>query len=76
MGQFTIGLIALAVMFVAITLIAPALNAIVQSETESQRHNLTYGSAKAGGSAPSYGIVHVAMPKGKKAFPIELVPVP
>jgi len=73
MGQLTIAVIALAVMSVVIALTASALNAIDQSETEGQRYNLTHGSAKF--SVPSYGIVHVTMPKGKKAFPAELVPM-
>jgi hypothetical protein len=72
LGQLNIALIALAVTCVL------ALNAIAisQSETGPQRNNLTHGSAaKFRGSASHYGIVHVAMPKGKKAFPAELVPV-
>ena len=56
---------------VAIAVTASALNAIAisQRETETRRNDLTHGSAV------HYGIVHVTMPKGKKAFPPELVPV-
>ena len=77
MGPLSIALVAVAVTGVSIAVTASALNAIAisQSETEPQRYNLTHGSAKVGGSAPSYGIVHVTMPKGKKTFPAELVPV-
>ena len=78
LGQLNIALIALAVTCVLIAVTASALNAIAisQSETEPQRNNLTHGSAaKFHGGASHYGIVHVAMPKGKKAFPAELVPV-
>ena len=77
MGQLNIALIALAVTCVLIAVTASALNAIAisQSETEPQRNNLTHGSAaKFRGSTAHYGI-HVTMPKGKKAFPAELVPV-
>ena len=79
MGSLSIALVALAVTCVSIAVTASALNAIAisQSETEPQRYNLTHGSAaKLRGSAPDYGFLHVAMPKGKKAFPAELVPVP
>jgi hypothetical protein len=78
LGSLSIALVALAVTCVSIAVTASALNgiAISQSETEPQRYNLTHGSAaKVGGSVPGYGIVHIAMPKGKKAFPAELVPV-
>jgi hypothetical protein len=69
--------LALAVICVLIALTASALKAIAQSKTEVQRYNLTQGSAaKSGGSAPDYGVVHVAVPPGKKPFPAELVPVP
>jgi len=68
-----IALVALAVLSVSIAITASALNAIAisQSQTEPRRNNLTHGSA----AKFHYGIVHVAMPKGKKAFPTELVPV-
>jgi hypothetical protein len=74
-----IALVALAVTSVSIVITASALNAIAisQSETGPRRNSLTYGSAaKVRGSGMEYGIVHVTMPKGKKAFPPELVPVP
>jgi hypothetical protein len=66
-----IALVALAVISVAIAITASALNAIAisKSETESRRNDLTHGSA----AKFHYGIVH--MPKGKKTFPPELVPV-
>jgi hypothetical protein len=68
-----IALVALAVISVAIAITASALNAIAisKSETESRRNDLTHGSA----AKFHYGIVHVSMPKGKKTFPPELVPV-
>jgi hypothetical protein len=71
-AQVRIALVALAVLSVAIAITASALNAIANSnsETEPRRNDLTHGSAV------HYGIVHVTMPKGKKAFPPELVPVP
>jgi hypothetical protein len=78
-AHIRIALVALAITSVGIAVTASALNAIAisQSETEARRNNLTNGSAESfRGSAPSYGIVHVTMPKGKKAFPPELVPVP
>jgi hypothetical protein len=64
-------LIALVVLSVAIAITASALNAISQSETESRRNDLTHGST----AKFHYGIAHVAMPKGNKTFPPELVPV-
>jgi hypothetical protein len=66
-----IALFALAVIGVAIAITASALNniAISKSETEPRRNDRTHGSAV------HYGIVHVTMPKGKKTFPPELVPV-
>jgi len=77
MGTFSIALVALAVTCISIAITASALNTIAISQTEPQRYNLNHGSAtKFGGSAPHFGIVHVAMPKGKKTFPAELVPVP
>jgi hypothetical protein len=77
LGPLNFALVALAVTGISIAVTASALNAIAtgQIETEPQRYNLTHASAKVGGSAPSYGIVHVSIPKGKKAFPAELVPV-
>ena len=77
MGNFKIALIALAITCVSVAITASALNGLTisQSETEPQGYNLTHGSAKVGRNPPSYGIVHVTMPKGKKAFPAELVPV-
>jgi hypothetical protein len=73
-ARVRIALVALAVISVAIAITASALNAIAisQSETERRGSNLT----KFRGSAADYGIPHVAMPKGKKEFPQELVPVP
>jgi hypothetical protein len=70
-----IALVALAIISVSIVITASALNAIAisQSETEPRRNSLTHQSAKFRGSAPDYP--HVAMPKGKKTFPPELVPV-
>jgi hypothetical protein len=65
-----IALVALVVISVAIAINASALNAISQSETESRRNDLTHGSV----AKFHYGI-HVTMPKGKKEFPPELVPV-
>jgi hypothetical protein len=72
-AQMRIALVALAVISVAIAITASALNAIAisKSETESRRNDLTHGSA----AKFHYGIVHVSMPKGKKTFPPELVPV-
>ena len=69
-------LVALAVIIVSIAITASALNtiAISKSETEPQRNSLTHASDR--GRAPAYGIVHVTMPKAKKVFPPELVPVP
>jgi hypothetical protein len=77
MGPLSIALVASAVTCVSIAVTASALNAIAisQSETEPQRNNLTHGSA-AKFRGRDHGIVHVAMPKGKKAFPAELVPLP
>ena len=78
MGQLNVAIVALAVTCVSVAVTASALNAIAvsQSETEPQRYSLTHGSAaKLRGSAPDYGIDLVAMPKGKKAFPADLVPV-
>lgn len=72
-------LVALTVTSVAMAITASALNAIAisQSETESRRNTLTHGSAaNFRGSTPDYGIPYVTMPKGKKTFPPELVPVP
>jgi hypothetical protein len=66
-----IALVAIVLASVAIAITASALNAIDQSEPEAQRYNLTHGSA----AKFHYGIVHVTMPKGQKAFPPELVPV-
>ena len=63
-----IALVALVVISVAIAITASALNAIAISQKETR-------PAKFYGSAPDYGIPHVAMPKGKKTFPPELVPV-
>jgi hypothetical protein len=77
MRPLNIALLALAVICVLIAVTASALNAIAisQSETGPQRNNLTHGSpAKFRGSVSHQGI-HVTMPKGKKAFPAELVPV-
>ena len=74
-----IALVALAVTSISIVLTASALNAIAisQSETEPRRNTLTHGTAaNFRASAPAYGIAHVTMPKGKKTFPPELVPVP
>ena len=72
-AQMRIALVALAVISVAIAVTASALNsiAISQSETEPRRTSLArfYGT-------PDYSIPYVAMPKGKKTFPPELVPVP
>ena len=70
-AQVHIALVALAVISVAIAITASALNgiAISKGETEPRRKNLTHGSAV------HYGIVHVTMPKGKKEFPPELVPM-
>jgi hypothetical protein len=77
MQPLTIALVALAVASVSIAITGSALNAIAISQSEPRRDNLTHGSAaNFRGSAPAYGIVHVAMPKGKKAFPSELVPLP
>jgi hypothetical protein len=70
-----IALVALAVISVSIAITASAFNAIAISQSEPRRDNLTQ-SAKFRGSATDYGIPHVAMPKGKQAFPLELVPVP
>jgi hypothetical protein len=70
MQPLTIALVALAVACVAVAVTASALNAIAISQSEPRRDNLTRGSGT------HYGIVHVAMPKGKKAFPPELVPLP
>ena len=78
MGPLKFALVALAVTCVLIAVTASALNVMdaAQIKTEAQRYNLTHGSAaKFGGSTPAYGIPHVAMPKGKKIFPPELVPV-
>jgi len=75
----TIALVALAVTCVLVAVTASAINAIAIAEIrpEAQRYNLTHGSAaKSGGSAPHYGVVHVAVPPGKKLLPAELVPVP
>ena len=71
-AQVHIALVAVVVISVAIAITASALNAIAisQSETEPRRANLTHGSA----AKFHYGI-HVTMPKGKKTFPPELVPV-
>jgi hypothetical protein len=71
-----VALVALAITSVSIAITASALNAIAisQSETEPRWNSLTHASAR--GSAPAYGVVHVTMPKGKKTFPPELVPVP
>ena len=68
-----IALVALAVTSFAIIVTASALNtvAISKSETES-RNDLTHRSA----ANFQYGIVHVSMPKGKKTFPPELLPLP
>ena len=73
-----VALVALAVIGVSIAVTASALNAIAifQSETESRRNNPTHTLAKFRGGTLDYGIPYVAMPKGKKAFPPELVPVP
>jgi hypothetical protein len=78
MGQLKFAFLALAVTCVLIAVTASALNVIdvPQIKTEAQQYNLTHGpAAKFGGSTPVYGIPHVAMPKGKKTFPPELVPV-
>jgi len=78
MRSLNIALVALAVTCVLIAVTASAINAIAIAEikTEAQRYNLTHGSAaKFGGSAPEDGVVRVAVPPGKKAFPAELVPV-
>ena len=76
MRPLNIALVALAVTCVSIAVTAAALNAIAISQSaEPQRNNLTHGStATFRGSASSYGLGHVAMPKGK-AFPAELLPV-
>jgi hypothetical protein len=67
-----IALVALAVTSVAIVITASALNAIATSESKVEpRRNGNGPAAKF-----HYGIVHVAMPKDKKTFPPELVPVP
>ena len=79
MGPLNIALVALAITCVLIVVTASALNsiAIAQSKTEAQQNTLTRGpAAKLGGNAPDYGIVHVAVPTGKRPFPAELVPVP
>jgi hypothetical protein len=78
MRPLNIALVALALTCVSITVTASALNAIAisQSRAEPQRNDLAHGSAATfRGSASHYGILHVAMPKGKKAFSAELVPV-
>ena len=67
-----IALVVLAVISITIMVTASAFNAIATSETEPQRNDLSHGSV----AKIHNGIVHVAMPKGKKAFPVELVPVP
>jgi hypothetical protein len=67
-----IALVALVVISVAIAITASALNAIAISQKETRPDKPT---AKFYSSAPDYGIPHVAMPKGKKTFPPELVPV-
>jgi hypothetical protein len=69
-----IALVALAITSVSIAITASALNAIAisKSETEPRRNNLAHGSAV----KFHYSIVHVAMPKGQKTFPPELMPVP
>ena len=68
-----IALVALAVVSVAIAITASALNSIAnsQSETEPRKNILTHATAP----KFHYGIVHVTMPKGKKTFPPELLPV-
>jgi hypothetical protein len=73
-AQMRIALVALAVTSFAIIVTASALNAVAtsKSETVSRRNDLTHGSA----ANFQYGIVHVSMPKGKKAFPPELLPLP
>jgi hypothetical protein len=76
-AQVRIALVALAVISVAIAITASALNAIAisRSQTESPRNNPTHTLAKFRGDTLDYGIPYVAMPKGKKTFPPELVPV-
>ena len=71
-AQVRIALVALAVIGVAIVITASALNAIATSKSETELGRNDHGSA----GKVQYGIVHVAMPKGKKTFPPELVPVP
>ena len=77
--NITITLVALAVTCVLIAVTVSTLNAIdvAQIKTEAtQQYNLTPGSAaKPGGSEPGYGVGHIAVPPGMKAFPAELVPV-
>jgi hypothetical protein len=75
-GSLNIALVALAVTCASVAVTASALNAIAisQSKTEPQRNNPSHGSA-AKFRGGDYGIVHVTMPKGMKAFPAELVPV-
>jgi hypothetical protein len=80
MQPLTIALVAALVVTCVLTAVtASAISAIAVAEIrpEAQRYNLTHGSAaKSGGSTPHYGVVHVALPPGKKPFAIELVPVP
>ena len=77
MRPLSIALVALAVTCVSIAVTAAALNAIAFSQSaELQRNNLTHGStATLRGNASHYGVGHVAMPKGQKVFPAELLPV-
>jgi len=65
--------VALVLTSVAIAITASALNAIATSKSENEpgRNDLTHGSP----AKFHYGIVHVTMPKDKKTFPPELVPV-
>ena len=68
-----IALVFLAVTSIAIIVTASALNAVAtsNSETESRLRNAHRSAANF-----HYGIVHVSMPKGKKTFPPELLPLP
>jgi len=68
-----IALVALTVISIAIIVTTSALNAIATSkgETAPRWSDLTHGSA-----TNFYGIAHISMPRGKKTFPPELLPLP
>ena len=68
-----VALFALAVTSVAVMVTASALNSISISKTDAEPR---WNDFKRGSVTNFYGIAHVSMPKGNKAFPPELLPEP